>query len=98
MPLLLIYSLHLNYVNITWCSINRAYLKTSQQKHAIRIVFHEKKFTHTRKHFKENNTLNFYQLNVFNNLFLHRFKNVNAPNVFLYKSLRPLHHYPTSSF
>ena len=38
---------------------------------------------HTREHFKENNILNIYQLNIFNNLlFLHRVKNGKAPNVF----------------
>ena len=79
--------------------LNRTYLKKleSQQKHAIRIIFHENKFAHTREHFKENNTLNIYQLNIFNNLlFLHRVKKAKAPNVFLSKFLRPSHHYPTS--
>ena len=55
------------------------------------------KFAHTGEHFKENNILNIYQLNIFNNLlFLHRVKNGKAPNVFLSKFLRPSHHYPTS--
>ena len=83
----------------TWCSTNRTYLKKlqSQQKHAIRIIFRQNKFVHTREHFKENNILNIYQLNIFNNLlFLHRVKNGKAPNVFLSKFLRPSHHYPTS--
>ena len=84
----------LNYANTAWCSTNRKYLKKlqSQQKHAIRI-FHENKFAHTREHFKENNILNIYQLNIFNNLlFLHRVKNGKAPNVFLSKFLRPSYH------
>ena len=90
---------YLNYTNITWCSTNRIYLKKlqSQQKHAIRIIFHENKFAHTREHSKENNILNIYQLNILNNLlFLHRVKNGKASNVFLSKFLRPSHHYPTS--
>ena len=90
---------YLNYANTAWCSTNRTYLKKlqSQQKRAIRIIFHENKFAHTSEHFKENNILNIYQLNIFNNLlFLHRVKNGKAPNVFLSKFLRPSHHYPTS--
>ena len=45
---------YLNYANTAWCSTNRTYLKKlqSQQKHAIRIIFHESKFTHTREYFK----------------------------------------------
>ena len=90
---------YLNYANTAWCSTNRTYLKKlqSHQKHAIRIIFHENKFAHTREHFKENNILNIYQFNIFNNLlFLHRVKNEKAPNVFLPKFLRPSHHYPTT--
>ena len=90
---------YLNYANTAWCSTNRTYLKKlqSQQKHAIRIIFRQNKFVHTREHFKENNILNIYQLNIFNNLlFLHRVKNGKAPNVFLSKFLRPSHHYRTS--
>ena len=45
---------YLNYANTVWRSTNRTYLKKlqSQQKHAIRIIFHENKFTHTREYFK----------------------------------------------
>ena len=69
---------YLNYANTAWCTINRTYLKKlqSQQKHVIRIIFHENKFSHTREHFRENNLLNVYELNIFNNFFfLHRVKN-----------------------
>ena len=56
---------YLNYANTAWCSTNRTYLKKpqSQQKHAIRIIFHEYKSAQTTEHFKENNILNIYQLN-----------------------------------
>ena len=90
---------YLNQTNTVQCSTKRAYLKTlqSQKKHTNRIIFHEKKFAHAREHFKENNILNIYQLNIFNKLlFLHRVKNGKAPNVFLSKFLRLSHHYPTS--
>ena len=68
---------YLNYVNTAWCSTNRTYLKKlqSQQKHAVRIIFHEKKFAHAQEHFKENNILNIYQLNILHNfLFLNQAK------------------------
>ena len=46
---------YLNYANAVSCSTNRTYLKKlqSQQKQAIRIIFHENKFAHTREHFKK---------------------------------------------
>ena len=65
---------YLNYANTAWCSTNRTYLKKLQiqQKHAIRTISYHNKFAHTQKHFKENNILNIYQLNILNNLlFLH---------------------------
>ena len=99
MPLLLTYWLHLNYVNATWCSTNRTYLKNykSQQKYAVRIIFHERKFARKQELYKENNILNVYQLNISNNfLFLHRVKNGKLSNVFLSRFLRSSHHYPTS--
>ena len=48
---------------------DRTYLKKfrSQPEHAIETIFAKKKFIHTREHFKENNILNIYQLNIFNN-------------------------------
>ena len=96
--LLCFYYSYLNYTNTAWRSTNRTYLKNfkSQQKHAIRVIFHENKFAHTREHFKENNIFNIYQLNIFNNLFLHRVKNEKAPSIFRSKFLRSSHHYPTS--
>ena len=90
---------YLNYANTPWYNTNRTYLKNlqSQQKHAFRIIFYENKFAHTWEHFKGNNILNIYQLNILSNLlFLHQVKNWKPPNVLLSKFLRPLHHYPTS--
>ena len=42
---------YLNYVNTACCSTNRTYLKKlqSQQKHAIRIMFHKNKFAQTQE-------------------------------------------------
>ena len=67
-----IYS-YLKYANKVWCSTNITFLKKpqSQQKRAIRSIIHGNKIAHTREHFKENNILNIYQLNIFiNPLFL----------------------------
>ena len=92
---------YINYANTAWCSTTRTYLKKlqSQQKHAIRIIFHENKFAHTREYFKENNILNIYKLNIFKNfVFLHQVKNEKPPNTFLSKFLRPLHHYPINFY
>ena len=94
MPLLLLYSLLPKLSKTTWCT-NRRYLKKlqSKQKHNIKIIFYENKLAYTLEHFKENNILNIYQLNILNDLpFLHR---VEVPIVFLSKFVR-LHHYPTS--
>ena len=57
------------------------------QRHAIRTIFHKNKFAHIREHFKENNKLSIYQLNIFNNLSLDRVKNGKAPNIFHSKFL-----------
>ena len=86
---------YLNYANTAWWSTNRTYLRKiqSQQKHAIKIIFHESKLAHTREHLKENNILNIYRLNIFTNLpFLHSVKNGIVPNVFFSKFLRPSHY------
>ena len=86
---------YLNYTKTAWWSTNRTYLRKiqSQQKHAIKIIFHESKFAHTREHLKENNILNIYRLNIFNNLpFLHSVKNGIVPNIFFFKFFRPSHY------
>ena len=49
----------LNCANTAWRRTNITYLKKlqRQQKHTIRIIFHENKFAQTREHFKENNVI-----------------------------------------
>ena len=66
---------YLNYETTELCSTNRTYQKKfrSQQRHTIRIIFHQNKFAHRREPLKENEILNIYQLNIFNDfLFLYR--------------------------
>ena len=90
---------YLNFANLAWASTIRTNLKKihSQQKHAIRIIFHKDKFSHTKEPFVQNKVLNVYQLNILNNLiFMHKVRNGNAPTVFLPKFQTPAHPYPTT--
>ena len=70
---------------MAWDSTYRTNLKknSSQQKHAIRIVFNKNKFAHTREIFKKHKFLNVYQLNILSNMvFIHRVENKTAPSIF----------------
>ena len=89
---------YINYANIACGSTCRTNLKNinSQQKHAIRIIFNENKFAHTREIFKEQRILNIYQLNILSNIiFMHRVENKTAPSIFLTKFCKPSLAYPT---
>ena len=69
----------------------------SQQKHAIRIIFHKDKFSHTKELFVLNRVFNVYQLNFLTNLiFMHEVETETAPAVFLPKFQKPAHPYPTN--
>ena len=60
------------------------------------IVFNKNKFAHARKFFKEQKTLNIYQLNILSNIiFMHRLENKTAPSIFLAKFCKLSHAYPT---
>ena len=72
----------MNYANIAWGSTCRTNLKkiNSQQIHAIRIIFNNNKFAHTREIFKEQKILNIHQLNILSNIiFMYRAENETAP-------------------
>ena len=61
----------------------RKNFKVNKRKDTITIIFHENKFAHAQEHFKANNILNIYQLNISNNLFLlSRVKKGKAPKFF----------------
>ena len=57
---------YLNYANAAWASNHSTHLKkiNSQQKHAIRIINNEQKYTHARPLLRESKILNAYQLNI----------------------------------
>ena len=99
MPLLLIYSLlpKLCRSSVVQHKDNISKKSSKPTKVPNRIIFHEIEFAHTWEHFKENNILNIYQSNIFNNfLFLYWVKNEKTTNVFLSKFWRSSHHYATS--
>ena len=72
---------YLNYVNIVWGSTYQTKLKSIHllQKRAICIMFNEGKMTHSRPLLRSLNTLNVYQINLFQHLrFMYNF-NKNEP-------------------
>ena len=95
MPLLLIYSPKLYTHSVMQRLQNISEKLRSQQKHAIRIIFHQNKFRHTQEHFIQNNRLNIYQLNISITFFYIESKR-KVPNDILSKFSRPSHHYPIS--
>ena len=58
---------YLNYANILWASTNQSKLRKihKQQKHASRIIYNKEITTSSRPLLKSLNTLNIYQLNIF---------------------------------
>ena len=89
----------MNYVNIAWAStyatkLKRVYLK---QKHAARILFKKDKLTHSKPLFENLNSLNVYQINIYQHLkFMHKFINNQIPSIFSDLIKRPDHKDPTN--
>ena len=70
---------YLNYANIAWPGTQKTKLKVIniKQKHAVRIIFNEDRLCYSRPLLKTLNTLNVYQLNIYQNLnFMHRLKTI----------------------
>ena len=79
-----IYS-YINYANIAWASTHKSKLTYlyRQQKHASRIIFNKDKCTHARPLFKKLNSLNVYQINIYQNLlFMFKFNRDLTPSTF----------------
>ena len=75
----------------------QALKNNSQQKHAVRFMFYQSKFAHTREIFKEQKILNIYQSNILSSIiFMHCVKYKTAPSIFLTKFCRPSHTCPTN--
>ena len=65
-------------------------------KHAVTIIFNEDRLCHSRPLLKNLNTLNVYQVNIYQNPnFMHRLKNDNIPQIFTELIKKPKHKYPT---
>ena len=76
---------YLNYANIVWGSTYQTKLRSIHllQKRAIRIIFKEGKMTHSRPLLRSLNTLNVYQINIFQHLhFMYNFNKNETPVVF----------------
>lgn len=56
-----------NYGNIAWGSTNRTNLEkiNIKQKYSVWVIHSKDRFTHARKLFRENKTLNIFQLNIY---------------------------------
>ena len=76
---------YINYANIVWGSsyktgLNNILLK---QKHAVRIIFHKDRLTHSRPLLKNIKALNVYQINLFQvTFFMYQVKNETVPKIF----------------
>ena len=76
--------------------MERVYLK---QKHAAHIVFKKDQLTHWKPLFENLNTLNVYQINIYEHLnFMHKFINNQIPSIFKDLLKRPDHKYPTNFY
>ena len=75
----------LNYVNIAWASTSFRKLKTihNQQKYAARTIFNEDILTHSRPLLRSLNTLNIYQINLYQHAnFMYKFQKNQAAKIF----------------
>ena len=90
---------YLNYANIiAWAGTYQTKLKTIyyHQKHAPQIVFNQAKLTHSRSFLQWLNTLNIYQINLYQHLnFMPKVSNIEAPLIFNMFT-KASHKYPTN--
>ena len=89
---------YLNNPNIVWGSAYQTKLKSIHllQKRAIRTIFNEGKMTHSRPLLRSLNTLNVYQINLFQHLrFMYNFNKNEIAVVFNNLIKKPVHKYPT---
>ena len=89
---------YINFANIAWASSCKTGLKKIflKQKHAVRIIFHEDRLTHTRPLLKKLNALNVYQINLYQvSSFMYQVKNGTIPKIFNSNFSSVEHSYPT---
>ena len=88
---------YLNYANIVWGSTYQTKLKSIHllQKRAMRIIFNESKMTHSKPLLRSLNTLNVYQINLFQHLhFMYNLSKNEIPAVFNNLIKKPVNKYP----
>ena len=89
---------YINYANIAWASSCKTGLKKIflKQKHAVRIIFHEDRLTHSRPLLKKLNALNVYQINLYRvSSFMYQVNNGTVPKIFNNNSSSVEHSYRT---
>ena len=89
---------YLNYSNIEWANTYVTKLKSYlKQEHAVRIVFNKDKLTHSKPLFENLNTLNAYQINIYQHLnLMNKFIDNQTLSIFSDLIKRPDHKYPTT--
>ena len=76
---------YVNYCNIAWASTSRTKLDKilKKQKHAVRIIYNKDKFKHSEPLMRDMNSLNVYQISIFQILkFMYKSKHNLKPRVF----------------
>ena len=59
---------YINYANLVWGSTHRTYLRkiNSKQKHALKLIYYQNRFYHSKELFESCEILNVYKLNLLN--------------------------------
>ena len=89
---------HLNYAKTAWASTYFKKLKTIdyQQKHAARITFNEGILTHSSPLLRSLNSLNIYQINLYQHTkLMYKFQKNQAPKILNIAFEKPTHKYST---
>ena len=76
---------YLTYANIAWGSTHKSKLISlyKKQKHALRLIYFKDKLTHTKPLFEKINTMNIFQLNIYNtSKFIFKTQRNLVPSIF----------------
>ena len=91
---------YINYGNIAWGSTCKTKLKKifTYQKKAARVISFAGRLAHAKPLMLDMNTLNVYQINIYQNLILlYKAHTGTSPLIFFNKFSKINHNYPTSS-
>ena len=71
---------YINYANLTWASKTNLEKIHSQQKYALRKVYNEDRYHHSKELFRSCNVLNVCKLNLLNtSIFMYKIKTETGP-------------------